>query len=148
MKLIRSILNQCASLFYFCVMWTRGPLCTRLRYIIYRRKFEACGANVQVPVGCTIRGFANITLGNNASFGLYNGIYASLEKGKERLSNGDNVSLNNNVMINADFNGEIIIESDVIIGPNVVMRASNHKYERMDIPIREQGHISGKIVIK
>jgi len=36
----------------------------------------------------------------------------------------------------------------VLIGPNVVMRASNHNYERIDIPIRNQRHIPGRILIK
>jgi len=51
-------------------------------------------------------------------------------------------------MINADINCEITIEKNVIVGPNVVMRASNHNYERIDIPIRNQGHVSGTIVVR
>jgi galactoside O-acetyltransferase len=36
----------------------------------------------------------------------------------------------------------------VLIGPNTVIRASNHNYNRVDIPIRDQGHSGGKIVIE
>ena len=51
-------------------------------------------------------------------------------------------------MINADIGGEITIESNVLVGPNVVMRASGHRYKDINIPIRDQGHQEGKIVIK
>lgn len=61
---------------------------------------------------------------------------------------GNWVSVNTNVQIGAADSGEIIIGNDVLIGPNVVIRASNHVYDRVDIPIREQGHSGGKIVIE
>ena len=51
-------------------------------------------------------------------------------------------------MVNADVKGEIIIEEDSILGPNVVIRASGHKYDDLTVPIREQGHHKGRIVIK
>ena len=54
----------------------------------------------------------------------------------------------NTPMINADCKGEIIIEDNVSIGPNVVMRASGHRYEDLHVPIRLQGHHKGKIIIR
>ena len=42
----------------------------------------------------------------------------------------------------------IIIEDKVLVGPNAVMRASGHRYEKSDVPIRSQGHSKGKIIIK
>jgi galactoside O-acetyltransferase len=51
-------------------------------------------------------------------------------------------------MVNADVKGEIIIEDDSILGPNVVIRASGHRYDDLNAPIREQGHHKGRIVIK
>jgi galactoside O-acetyltransferase len=61
---------------------------------------------------------------------------------------GNRVNVNTNVRIDAAEKGEIIIGNDVLIGPNVVIRASNHVYDRLDIPIREQGHSGGRIVIE
>ncbi|MBW2642327.1 MAG: acyltransferase [Deltaproteobacteria bacterium] len=51
-------------------------------------------------------------------------------------------------MINADVRGIIIIEDKVLVGPNVVVRASGHRYEKRRVPIREQGHHKGIIMIK
>lgn len=147
-KVFRSIINEFVSFFYFVIMWLPGNAGNYLRYIIYRKKFEACGKNIGIPMGCVIRGFENIVLGDNIGFGFLNQIYAGLGKGRGRVTIGNNVSFNNSVMINADVDGEITIERDVLIGPNVVMRASNHNYERIDIPIRNQRHIPGKILIK
>ena len=50
-------------------------------------------------------------------------------------------------MINADIGGEIRIGKNVLIGPNVVFRASNHVFKRRDTIIRKQGHNSGRIIV-
>jgi len=34
-----------------------------------------------------------------------------------------------------------------MVGPNVVIRASNHGAERIDVPMWDQGHTGGRIVI-
>ena len=52
-----------------------------------------------------------------------------------------------NVHINASIGGEIIIGNNCLIGPNVVMRSAGHKFDNVDVPIREQGHIIGNIHI-
>ena len=51
-------------------------------------------------------------------------------------------------MINARGIGKILIGKDVLIGPNVVIRSSNHKYEDPKIPIKSQGMTNGEIIIK
>jgi galactoside O-acetyltransferase len=53
-----------------------------------------------------------------------------------------------NAHINASDGGEIRIGRDCLIGPNVVMRTTNHRYERTDIPMYMQGHDAGSIVIE
>jgi galactoside O-acetyltransferase len=42
----------------------------------------------------------------------------------------------------------IEIGNDVLIGPNVVFRASNHNYNDKNTLIRLQGHTGGRIVIE
>lgn len=68
------------------------------------------------------------------------------EHGSE-LRIGNNVQLNFAVMINADCGGKITIGNDVLIGPNVVIRASDHRFSDVARPIVEQGHNAGRIDI-
>ena len=51
-------------------------------------------------------------------------------------------------MINARGKGKIEIGDNVLIGPNVVLRSNNHKFDDIDIPIAKQGMIEGDIIIK
>ncbi len=51
-------------------------------------------------------------------------------------------------MINADVKGTVTIADKVLVGPNVVMHASGHRFEDIDVPIREQGHHRGTIQIE
>jgi galactoside O-acetyltransferase len=43
--------------------------------------------------------------------------------------------------------GRIVIGNDVMIGPNAVLRASNHGAERIDVPMWNQPHTGGTIEI-
>jgi galactoside O-acetyltransferase len=51
-------------------------------------------------------------------------------------------------MINAADGGDITIGNDVLIGPNVVLRASDHIFSDATIPIKDQGHCGGAIIIE
>ena len=62
------------------------------------------------------------------------------------LTIGDNVSLNANVQIGA-AQGEIYIGKNVIIGPNVVLRAADHG-KLLGIPPRDQSHERGIIGVE
>ncbi len=105
------------------------------------------GGDVRIPVGCTIRGEKNISVGNGVGFGLFCMLYAGIDKGPENIEIGDNSSFNSNVMINADIKGEIVIGKNVMVGPNVVFRASSHNYEKKNILIMSQGHQPGRIIV-
>lgn len=61
---------------------------------------------------------------------------------------GNGVNCNSGVVICADCGGKVEIGNDVLLGPDVVIRASNHRFERRDIPIRRQGHSAGTIVLE
>lgn len=86
----------------------------------------------------------NITIGKNFGISPFCQIFA--HEGK--ISIGDNVSLNHHVSINADCKGEIRIGNDVMMGPMTVMRASNHRFDATDVPMRLQGHEGGRIIIE
>jgi len=90
-----------------------------------------------------VRGFRNIAVGDESFFMANCSLYA--EAG--RLTIGERCACNNNVMINACL-GEITLGNDVIIGPNTVLRAADHAFDRSDLPIKEQGHSNGVIRIE
>ena len=52
-----------------------------------------------------------------------------------RVSIGDNSGIG----INATLNGTVIIGNNVMMGPNCVIYTINHKHDRVDIPMIEQG---------
>ncbi len=90
-----------------------------------------------------IAGFPGIKIGAGTSIMSGSYLYANCSG---RLDIGANCSFNHNVFIGA-AGGEIVIGNDVLIGPNVVLRAADHEFSAVDMPIRLQGHRSGRIVI-
>lgn len=109
----------------------------------YRRVLAGSGPVLSigehVEIGCP----SNITLGNE----IYLVPGAVLRAcGGGRLTVGGRMTVNGNARIVADF-GEIAIGRGIMIGPNVVLRASNHRFDRIDVPIFEQGQSGGRIVI-
>lgn len=143
----RKLIDEIRDHLKFFLSYFPGRIGFRLRYCYYKKAFRSCGARVFIPGGCIIRGEANISIGNDVSFGLSNYIYSGNEMGREIIQIGNNVNFNSNVMVNADLGGQIRIGNNVLIGPNVVLRPSNHIFSRRDIPIREQGHTGGSINI-
>jgi acetyltransferase-like isoleucine patch superfamily enzyme len=127
--------------------WFPGGCGFKLRYFYYKNLLAGCGQKVSISPGCYVRDCKNIILGNSVGLGLNCQIYAA-GKGNERIIIGDNVNMNSNVMINANHEGHIRIGNNCIIGPNVVFRTSNHIFSRQEIPIRQQGHNPGTIIVK
>lgn len=114
-----------------------------LRRLYYRAVLGGSGTRIsfgeRIEVGCP----RNIILGNEVYFGRDCVLRAC---GGGMLTTGDRMTVNGNVRLIADF-GRIEIGSDVLIGPNVVVRASNHETARDDVPIRQQGQRGGHVVI-
>ncbi len=59
---------------------------------------------------------------------------------------GNNVAMNNDVWINAY--GKVLIGDNTIIGPRVIIHSSNHKFDKLDIPIQKQGHTMEPVIIE
>ena len=118
-----------------------------LRYLFFSPFFKKCGGKVLFSSNIIIHGFKNISLGTNITSGRYLRLYASGNTDEEIII-GNNVSFNDNVMLNADCGGYILIGDNVLIGPNVVFRASNHNYIKKDTLIKQQGHKKGRIIIE
>jgi maltose O-acetyltransferase len=87
-----------------------GKLAKKIRYHICRTLFQSCGNNVNIEAG--------------ARFGI----------GK-RLSIGNNSGLG----VNSFVVGAVKIGENVMMGPEVVIMAYSHSYDRCDIPMNLQG---------
>ena len=100
-----------------------------------------------LPHGAIITVPENVEIGKG--FGISQGcmILAQGLNSGSKVRIGRNVKLNFNVMLNADNGGIIEIGDDVLIGPNVVMRAANHKFDSTEQAIYQQGHTAGNIKI-
>lgn len=147
MRILYLIKSEMSAWLTHLLRWFPGGCGCRLRYYYYRNRLAGCGHETTIPEGCHIRDCKNIHLGNAISLGLYSQIYAA-GNGSEKIVIGNDVRLNSNVMINADQGGRIEIGHRCIIGPNVVLRTSNHIFSDRRIPIIEQGHEAGTIIIK
>jgi galactoside O-acetyltransferase len=115
-----------------------------LRRLFYRRWLRCCGAKAVFQEGIMIKGPKNISIGANFIMLRSGALYA--ESGSIEI--GDNVAMNTNVLISANDSGKILIGNYCLIGPNVVLRASDHVFARADMPIRLQGHSAGVIVLE
>jgi maltose O-acetyltransferase len=126
MKKISYLYKYIALLFYYSIFrflpsstfFVGGSLFKQLRFIICRPIFQSCGKNVNIE--------------RLATFG--NGF---------RLQIGDNSGLGRNCKIPSDT----IIGKDVMMGPNVCILATNHKFDRLDIPMCKQGVVKRKQTI-
>jgi maltose O-acetyltransferase len=96
----------------------------KCRRFCCKRIFKKCGSNVNIET--------------NAYFGLGNSITI-----------GDNSGIGKRAYIaNIGGGGELTIGRDVMMAPDVVILTKSHSYERTDIPMREQGSYSSKVVIE
>jgi galactoside O-acetyltransferase len=109
-----------------------------------RSKGVELGPEARIYPGLELWGGQNISIGSNFS-AMRN---CSLRAEQGSLVIGDRVALNVNVAIDASLGGTIRVGDDVLIGPNVVIRASDHVYTDHGLPIRQQGHSGGEIVIE
>lgn len=109
-----------------------------------RLKVKQCGDRLRAGTGVKVFGGENIALGDDVT--IVGDTTLSAVCGELRV--GDRVALNRHVHVDASQGGRIEIGQSVLIGPNVVLRASDHSHGRVDIPICDQGHTGGWIVIE
>ncbi len=116
----------------------------KLRYFAYKPLFKSVKGKFVIYEGVTILGFENIELGNNVRFSKNSYIFAN-DNGYLKI--GDNSSVSPNSQIGASH-GKIIIGNNCLIASFCVLRASNHNFDKTDIPILEQGHKYGEIILE
>jgi galactoside O-acetyltransferase len=117
----------------------------KLRAWYMRASLAGLGASPSIDAGVIVRGARNIKIGSNFSCGQDSMLLAD---GDGLIRIGNRVALNVHVQINASIGGEIVIADNVLIGPNVLLRASDHAATRIEVPIWQQGHVSGYIKIE
>jgi acetyltransferase-like isoleucine patch superfamily enzyme len=145
---MNKVFNEIITFFRSLLAWIPGKSGLIMRSFIYQRCIQSCGQSLVIQIYCNLRGVKNMHIGKHLHLGTYCQLLADKIQGDSTLMIGDNCAFNSNVMVNADGGGKIIIGNDVLIAPNVVIRACNHNTSRTDIPIRQQGYIIGEIIIQ
>lgn len=121
--------------------WIPTPVGVLIRLICWKPLFESLGS-VRFATGVFLAGSRNMRLGAGCRIGR--GCILTAQDGK--LEMGERAALSPGVHVSAD-GGEIRIGSCVAIGPGCVLRAANHRFDRLDVPIMDQGHRPGTISI-
>jgi galactoside O-acetyltransferase len=103
------------------------------------------GAGASVGFGVHFIGPGNVSIGRDFSC-WRNCTIAACDDGV--IEFGDRVRFNSNVYVNACIGGRIVLGNDVLVAPNVVIRASNHVFDDVTRPIAEQGHTGKEIIIE
>jgi acetyltransferase-like isoleucine patch superfamily enzyme len=116
----------------------------RLRVANRRYKYYRSTGRI-LSSGCDVDNVDNIIIGVEFSMGCDCKLYA--HDNNSSITIGDRVALNYNVAINADNSGKIVIGDGTMIGPNTVLRTSNHIFVSTEAFFRDQGHNSGVIQI-
>ncbi|MBQ7585449.1 MAG: acyltransferase [Desulfovibrionaceae bacterium] len=121
--------------------WIPTPLGLFLRLVCYRFLFAKCG-KVRFGTSLTIQAAKNIYLANEVR--LNKGVFLTAQNGCLKL--GERVAISPGAHLSAD-QGLIEIGACSALGPGCVLRAANHAYRRLDLPIMDQGHTYGQIHI-
>lgn len=141
--MLNIILKVTFAFDYILMKWPAIFLGVFVRRFFYMLKLESCGRKIHFGDNVHISGFSRISIGDKTNFMAGSYLYAN-DGGK--LTIGKRGSFNHNIHFGAAF-GEITIGDNVLIGPNVVLRAADHVFEDSATPIKDQGHQGGKISI-
>ena len=95
-----------------------GMIAKQIRGVICRHIFKHTGKNVNIERGASFGSGAELELGDNSGIG-----------------------------VNCQIPPNVKIGSDVMIGPDVIILGQNHKFDRLDIPMRLQGPMQSEPVV-
>jgi galactoside O-acetyltransferase len=124
------------------VSYFPGRFGNGMRRLWFQRRFLNSD-KLHIRLGCefisphTISFRGMVSIGKNSFFTAEGG----------SIVVGSKTAFNMNVHINASVGGKIRIGECCLVGPNVVMRTANHKYDNPDISIIQQGHAVSDISI-
>jgi maltose O-acetyltransferase len=89
----------------------------KIRYWVCSHMFSKCGKNVNVEKGASFGSGRQIQIGNNSGIGVRCSV------------------------------GAVIIGNNVMMGPEAVILSGSHNYDKIDVPMSEQGRITASPVI-
>lgn len=144
MALATTILRELKDWLELVLRFLPGVCGIKLRARYYAGRLHAGNRDLRTETGVRITCPGFVSIGRDSYLGPDCKIYATPSS---PISIGCGFAANANVMINARGNGRIVIGNNVLIGPNVVLRANNHRYDNLDLPIAEQGMTDGEILI-
>lgn len=137
------IKSECYAWLDWIVQNIPGDIGRIIRSGYFRFRLKSFGSTLGIEPLVSIFGIENCKF-DDVHFDQ--GVVIAANQGGS-IQMGAKVSVNRNSHISAADGGVIIIGNDVLIAQNVVIRASNHQFNRLDIPIKDQGHVPGKIII-
>lgn len=143
-KVSKTILQELSDWMKALIFAVPGRVGQALRYQWAKWFLGRFGTGSRLSQGCKIDAARAISLGKDCSVG--NACFLSADGGIIEI--GDTVSFNVGVHLNASVGGRISIGDNCLFGPNVVIRTANHRFDRLDTPIRYQGHDCGDILIE
>jgi len=114
----------CCILYYGFAQWLPasympgGRLWRAMRFWICRQLFGTCGKNLNIEHKAFFHSGRNITIGDNSGIG-----------------------------VRAYLSGKINIGRDVMMGKDVSIITANHNFDRIDIPMNQQGFKSEEPVV-
>jgi len=118
MRLLRLIAYYCFAR-YLPASDSRCCIWIRpVRRCITKGLFKRSGKNINIEKGAYFGDGSQIEIGDNSGIG-----------------------------VNCRVCGPVTIGDNVMMGPDVIILTEGHKFDRLDIPMREQGHDSPKPVI-
>ena len=142
MKLETRILLHLREIYRSLFTWIPAAPGTLLRWLAFKPLFRK-SSSYRLGVGVFILGFGNISLGRDVSMNRY----SSLTSDRGQITLGNRVYLGDFSIISGD-DGEVIIGNNVLIASHCLIQAANHRFDRLDIPIMDQGHSPGKVIIE
>ena len=120
-----------------------GKIGRLIRRYYFRTRLNKSGPRLSIGRFVEFSSPKNISFGNE----IYIVDRAVLRADEGTIIVGDKFAVNGNVRIVADCGGKIIIGNSVMIGPNTVIRASNHQFKDASKDIWLQGQTGGTITI-
>lgn len=113
----------------------------RLRYAVAALGFEKAGPRGSMGRNVRITGDLRITTGTRVAF--RDGVILA---GNGRLTIGDNTAINTDCIITALESVEI--GANVMFAPRVYVLDVDHRFDRRDVPIPQQGYTVRPVVIE
>jgi galactoside O-acetyltransferase len=143
LKLVKIFSQEVSAWIETLFRYVPGRIGAKVRQVYWGKRFLGSG-NLRIGNDCTFvkpkaMRFSGLTMIND-------GCYFNADGGS--ITAGNWTAFNIGAHINASCGGNIILGDYCLIGPGVVMRTANHRFEKKEVNIRGQGHQIADIVIE